>query len=405
VNHSDIQSRMASYLDGELALGERALFDAHLDSCEPCSGELADMRATINLLRRLPTPEPPPDLVDQVMSRIAEGEGQPSWLGRVSDVLSSVFVPRFTIPATALAAGLAITFVSGDLQFRPLNSGSALGGPEVAALVPGLSGSAEQAAPARGQGGIQIAVQFESKADPTPRQLAPSSRQSQAPRQYARNQSGSGAFLYRVANEPLVPMRRQARDVAPDLLVRSDPNSNRPTELRGRGGSFANAPVRVGPYLGASAVTEQDLGIGVYQLQWGQSSEPVSTMARVASERPAGGSPATSLSAGSVASDSSGASAQSRTDRRREELDFRLRYLLQDPPGFAKQLSDVSLAERELWLRELATRAEEVGEFDRVKLALSSSGDPAAEELARGFLRAADQKQATWAEAEVPTAP
>ena len=59
MNHSDIQSRMANYLEGELALGDRALFDGHLDSCESCSGELSEMRATINLLRRLPTPEPP----------------------------------------------------------------------------------------------------------------------------------------------------------------------------------------------------------------------------------------------------------------------------------------------------------------------------------------------------------
>ena len=74
MNHSDIQSRMASYLDGELALGQRALFDAHLDGCEACSTELSDMRATINLLRRLPSPEPPADLVDQIMRRVAEGE-------------------------------------------------------------------------------------------------------------------------------------------------------------------------------------------------------------------------------------------------------------------------------------------------------------------------------------------
>ena len=34
MNHSDIQARMADYLDGELNLDKRALFDGHLDHCE-----------------------------------------------------------------------------------------------------------------------------------------------------------------------------------------------------------------------------------------------------------------------------------------------------------------------------------------------------------------------------------
>jgi hypothetical protein len=121
VNHSDIESRMADYLEGDLSLGKRALFDAHLDTCTDCESELAEMRGTIGLLRGLPTPEPPTDLVDNVMRRIKLGEGQPGlvdrmarWFAELNDFITT---PRFAVPATALAAGLAVVLVTGEGNF------------------------------------------------------------------------------------------------------------------------------------------------------------------------------------------------------------------------------------------------------------------------------------------------
>ena len=46
MNHSDIQNRMADYLEGDLSLSKRALFDAHLDACTECARELSEMRGT-----------------------------------------------------------------------------------------------------------------------------------------------------------------------------------------------------------------------------------------------------------------------------------------------------------------------------------------------------------------------
>jgi hypothetical protein len=122
VNHSDIQSRMADYLEGDLSLGKRALFDAHLDACTTCKGELTEMRETIGLLRRLPTPEPPVDLADNVMRRIRAGEGQPGLADRLArwfaELNEFITTPRFAVPATALAAGLAVALVSGETSLR-----------------------------------------------------------------------------------------------------------------------------------------------------------------------------------------------------------------------------------------------------------------------------------------------
>ena len=112
---------MADYLEGDLSLGKRALFDAHLDACADCKSELVEMRETIGLLRHLPTPEPPVDLADNVMRRIQEGEGQPGLVDRVArwfaELNEFITTPRFAVPATALAAGLAVALVTGDRGF------------------------------------------------------------------------------------------------------------------------------------------------------------------------------------------------------------------------------------------------------------------------------------------------
>jgi hypothetical protein len=127
---------MADYLEGDLSLAKRALFDAHLDSCELCANELHEMRRTINLLRALPTPEPPPDLVDNVMRRIRLGEGQSSWLDRVGGWLSELASPRIAIPAAALAASVAVALVTSDLRLDLPGFGEPQRSRQVAALNP-----------------------------------------------------------------------------------------------------------------------------------------------------------------------------------------------------------------------------------------------------------------------------
>jgi hypothetical protein len=127
---------MADYLEGDLSLVKRALFDAHLDSCELCANELHEMRRTINLLRALPTPEPPPDLVDNVMRRIRLGEGQSSWLDRVGGWLSELTSPRIAIPAAALAASVAVALVTSDLRLDLPGFGEPQRSRQVAALNP-----------------------------------------------------------------------------------------------------------------------------------------------------------------------------------------------------------------------------------------------------------------------------
>ncbi|MDG2049952.1 MAG: anti-sigma factor [Myxococcota bacterium] len=110
MNHSDVRNHMADYLEGDLPLGPRALFDAHLDECAECAQEIEHMRLTIGALRSLPDPEPPPMLVHDVMRRIRLGEAHPTWGDRVRSFFDFLLSPKVLAPisAAAIAAGIVI---------------------------------------------------------------------------------------------------------------------------------------------------------------------------------------------------------------------------------------------------------------------------------------------------------
>jgi hypothetical protein len=122
VNHAEVRSRIADYLEGDLALSERALFDGHLDGCEPCSREVTELRETIHLLRSLPDPEPPAMLVENVIRRIRGGEGSVRLSDHLRAGLAVLARPAIALPATALAAVLLLA--SGRIGPWPLPVGA-----------------------------------------------------------------------------------------------------------------------------------------------------------------------------------------------------------------------------------------------------------------------------------------
>ncbi|MCZ6465118.1 MAG: zf-HC2 domain-containing protein [Proteobacteria bacterium] len=124
MKHGDVQSVLADYLEGDLPLSEQALVDAHLDACEACALEVNELRRAISLLRALPDPEPPADLADRVMARVRAGEARPGWLPRLGAAFSRLGLGRGTapiaLPVTAVAAGLAVAVVTGQLEVPDL---------------------------------------------------------------------------------------------------------------------------------------------------------------------------------------------------------------------------------------------------------------------------------------------
>jgi hypothetical protein len=380
---------MARYLDGDLPLDARALFDAHLDQCVDCSQELFEMRDTIRLLRGLPSEEPPANFVSDVMARITEGEGQPSLWNRVVDQLSEVLTPRFAVPISAVAAGLILTVMSGDLSLESLNLGPRSRGPEVAAVT--FDTRTETVNPA-------VTSKFRAPAAGSTRvaTVTAETRARQVGRARAANdlrntlvvgtnsQSAAASYLARVASErpnagSLGPIRRMPseRDVASRILFVS-----------------GGPPSRPGPYLGASAAPTIAFGSTNFlvsssaeergrQLDRGVTPVAVSRLSPNAVQRDIESSP---------------------EELRNRELDARLDFLQVDPPGFAERHARAALAEQELWMREMAIRAEELGDVDRVLSALQGSGDQEALGLAQAFESAVKRNRDAWATHEAPRA-
>jgi hypothetical protein len=133
---------MADYLEGDLDLDKRALFDAHLDECAGCSGEVAGMRGTISLLHSLPEPPVPQEMSRQVMRRIRSGEAYPGWLEGLKAVFAPLLEPRILAPVSAgvLVFGLFLGAVdfrgqdAGAVEERVANAGQGVGSESV--LVP-----------------------------------------------------------------------------------------------------------------------------------------------------------------------------------------------------------------------------------------------------------------------------
>lgn len=378
MNHSDIQSRMARYLDGDLSLDARALFDAHLDRCEACSRELSEMRDTIRVLRSLPAEEPPLNFVSDVMARIAEGEGQPSFWGRLIDQASRVLVPRIAIPISAVAAALTLTVMSGDLSLGTLNLDPATSEPGIAgvSLTPRSQAPPSQAT----QGALAAPTRVATVTAETRARQAESIRVSNTLRNARmaepRATGGAASFLYRVANdrtsvEGMGPIRRMPseHDVASRLLFMGGGTSSRP-----------------GPYFGASAAPSIDLGSTTLLVNGPSLAGAQATggLAPVAVTR---------LVPNAVQRDEDLSAEQLRN----RELDARLRFLEVDPPGFAQRQAQLTLAEQELWMREIAARAEELGDVERVLSALEGSGDPESSGLALAFESAVKSQRESWA--------
>lgn len=114
MKHDDVRERLGDYLEGALALRDRALVDAHLDVCEPCLRELDDLRTTVRMLRALSAVDEPADVTAVVMRRIVAGEAEPSWWQRFVDV-----VDAFARPRALVAVAVGATALAGVLIFDP----------------------------------------------------------------------------------------------------------------------------------------------------------------------------------------------------------------------------------------------------------------------------------------------
>jgi len=122
VNHKSAQRYIADYLDGTLSSRRRARLDQHLERCDECQNEVHELRLTISLLRGLADPEPPENLAESVLQRIAAGEADASWTKRADQWLGSLWeavsAPQYALPAAAVLALVAVLGIGPGPGFR-----------------------------------------------------------------------------------------------------------------------------------------------------------------------------------------------------------------------------------------------------------------------------------------------
>lgn len=347
MTHSEVRNQMPDYLEGDLPLDRRALFDAHLDECSECAREIAEMRWTIGALRTLPEPEAPGQMVDDVMRRIRLGEGQTTLLDRLSALGSALLSPRILAPISvaAIAAGVLL----GTEPLRDMIDA----GDRTTALQQGAS---------RGMsvGGERPTVVI-ARSDP--RQAAPSA-------------------------SPRGAMNRSAEAFA------------------ARAGSMAPPRSANSALAGISTVGERTPGqelIALSELLAERSSRRTRF-----SDWPAGGvSPSTGAVAPSISVATrpgdgvlGGSALAGRSPRpylptmtaepeqRWPSADEWLEHVERKPVEFADQMAVRTLAEQEHWIDSLARHAVDSGKLDRVVAALRTSRSRTAHVLADDFAAA-----------------
>jgi len=327
VNHSDVQDHMADYLEGHLPLEKRALFDAHLDDCSNCFGEIREVQRTITLLRSLPESELPYGFAESVMGLVREREDRASWIDSLREALKLLASPRVLVPASI--AMIALGIIGGTRQVQD-------------ALL--ISPSSPQ---------------FAGQTQPTE-----DSRLAGIP---APGASFERAPVNRVRRNPTLQIRFHSDPVLANLLGPIGVPTYPVAELAP---VFSRQFLRNDGQLGARWVAD---GF-IQEVSPGQAG-----VLRVAAPTLGG---TQGMNAGRVGV---GNSTQTLPLERQPTPDEWLARLRKSPGDFASLLSNSSLAEQELWIANLTRHAIERGELNEVVAALRESLSKKANLLAEDF--------------------
>jgi len=116
MDHEELCERLSAYLETDLDPGERARIEEHLNRCPDCRREYRELRHTVDLLSRLPAPEPPPDLADRVIARLRAGEGRPGLVARCQSRITGIAEVSWPTTVATLAVALGVLAIVRGLD-------------------------------------------------------------------------------------------------------------------------------------------------------------------------------------------------------------------------------------------------------------------------------------------------
>jgi hypothetical protein len=110
---AEFEVLLADWLDGALPEASRGDFEQHLVNCRACAAMAQDARSAMAFLERVPSVEPPPELLTRIAFELAGCQERPvaGPLGQLRGWLQSILQPRF-------AMGMAMTILSFSLLAR-----------------------------------------------------------------------------------------------------------------------------------------------------------------------------------------------------------------------------------------------------------------------------------------------
>ena len=119
MNHEELRERLSAYLEADLDASERARVEEHLSGCPDCRREYRELRHTVDLLRGLPAPDPPPDLADRVIARLRAGEGRPGLVARCQARIAGIAEAPWSTPLAAVAVALGVLALVRGVNLSP----------------------------------------------------------------------------------------------------------------------------------------------------------------------------------------------------------------------------------------------------------------------------------------------
>ena len=352
MNHADIKKHLADYLEGDLALEDRALVDAHLDACDPCSNEVEEMLRTLRLLRTLPEPEIPPMIAANVMRRIRAGESRPGFFQRVARAVGSVLEPTFVLPASAIAVAALVVTVTQGTVFQSDRDGrrsTMTTSERLVAALPSFESSSRSSTRPESLGVSSAEVRVSNPAFSSRSQMGRSEASSAVPRRIRIRIDGSGVARLSMSRGPA--MRQSMEPLRPSR----DP-------------AFPSAV----PEAWAAEFSRVMYG------------NPVGGT-RVSLERPSMTSDGLVRSVTRSQRVSSGRYLMDLESRGADPRDAWIALGFENPVEFAQYIASQNLAEQELWTARLTERAELRGLMGDLLEALRESGDETAKWVADDF--------------------